>query len=84
MKTAILAAIVATFALLPLFASGTARAQMGRMDVPTPQGIFNPVVGSGAQYEMDRSACRFRRSTQHLLAVYSPESGSLAFFLGVD
>ena len=28
--------------------------------------------------------CRFRRSTQHLLAVYSPESGSLAFFLGVD
>jgi hypothetical protein len=28
--------------------------------------------------------CQLRRSTQHLLGVYWPESGSLRFFLGVD
>ena len=30
---------------------------------------------------MDGYRCQFRRSTQHLLGVYSLESGSLRFFL---
>ena len=38
-----------------LFVCATAKSQMGRMQAPSLQGIFNPVVGSGAQYEMDRT-----------------------------
>jgi len=38
-----------------LIACTSARAQMGRTQAPAPAGIFNPVVGSGAQYEMDRA-----------------------------
>ena len=45
--------VLAVIAVCTLFAGPAAKAQMGRgMTVPTPQGIFNPVVGGGASYEM--------------------------------
>jgi hypothetical protein len=50
MKKLTLAGVVS---LCFLSVCAVAKAQMGRM--PAPQGIFNPVVGSGAQYEMDRA-----------------------------
>jgi len=36
------------------------------------------------EFDISRKTCRFRRSTQHLLGVYSREFGIPAFFLGVD
>jgi hypothetical protein len=49
MKNATILAALALCALLP---TTNAQAQMAR--VPTPKGIFNPVVGSGAEYEIDK------------------------------
>src|SRR5690349_12810059 len=37
--------------LCGLLVSSAAHAQMGRRPIPTPQGIFNPVVGTGAEYD---------------------------------
>jgi len=45
--------VLGVIAVCTLFAGPAAKAQMGRgMSIPTPQGIFNPVVGGGATYEM--------------------------------
>jgi hypothetical protein len=54
---------VATSCLLAAFAAiagaqgpgGPAGGPMGNMIGPLPRGIFNPVVGSGAQYEVQRA-----------------------------
>ncbi len=45
---------LAALFLCMLFAATNAKGQMGRPQMPTPKGIFNPVVGSGAQYEIDK------------------------------
>jgi hypothetical protein len=42
--------VLAGLAVCSLFAVTNAQAQRGY--IPTPQGIFNPIVGSGAQYVM--------------------------------
>jgi hypothetical protein len=47
-------AAVTALALCAFFAATNAPAQTGRPQIPTPKGIFNPVVGSGAEYETDR------------------------------
>jgi hypothetical protein len=45
--------VLGVIAVCTLFAGPAAKAQMGRgPSMPTPQGIFNPVVGGGATYEM--------------------------------
>jgi hypothetical protein len=45
--------VAGVIAVCALFAGPAAKAQMGRAPtMPTPQGIFNPVVGGGASYEM--------------------------------
>jgi hypothetical protein len=44
----------ATLVLIALFTVVNSRAQMNRPPIPTPKGIFNPVVGSGAKYEIDK------------------------------
>jgi hypothetical protein len=46
--------IVAALTIGSLFAATSARAQTSRPQIPTPKGIFNPIVGSGAQYEIDK------------------------------
>ncbi len=48
-------AIAGVASLCVLFLSPNVTAQMGRggMTMSSPQGIFNPVVGAGAEYEMD-------------------------------
>ena len=45
--------IAAALALCAFFTATNAQAQMGGPQIPTPKGIFNPSVGSGAQYEID-------------------------------
>jgi hypothetical protein len=49
---------IATASALVLGFAALACAQgpMGGMLGPQPRGIFNPIVGSGAQYEIDRTA----------------------------
>jgi hypothetical protein len=49
---------IATTSILVLAFSALAWAQgpMGGMLGPQPRGIFNPIVGSGAQYEIQRGA----------------------------
>jgi hypothetical protein len=53
--------LVPALALSLVFAAATAsvapaaRAQMGMRAPATPQGLFNPIVGQGAQYEMQDS-----------------------------
>src|SRR6266404_1137475 len=42
------------------------------------------VYGPKSPLHLSGYRCRLRRSTQHLLAVYSLESGTLRFFLDVD
>ncbi len=37
-------------------AAAAVSAQMGMRQTPMPQGVFNPVVGSGAQYDITSSA----------------------------
>lgn len=50
MKMVMISGVVSACVLL---AGASAKAQMGRgMQIPTPQGVFNPVVGSGAQYDI--------------------------------
>lgn len=44
--------IAAALALCTGFAASNANAQMGPQ-IPTPKGIFNPVVGVGSVYEID-------------------------------
>jgi hypothetical protein len=49
---------IAAASILALALAGLACAQgpMGGMLGPQPRGIFNPIVGSGAQYEIQRGA----------------------------
>jgi len=50
---------IAIGAGVALLAAATVGAQMGMMrQGPMPQGLFNPVVGSGAQYEMQSGDAR--------------------------
>ncbi|MGH9691840.1 MAG: hypothetical protein ACRD4C_12305 [Candidatus Acidiferrales bacterium] len=44
--------ILGTIGFLALAMASTAVAQMGMMRGPQPRGLFNPIVGFGAQYEI--------------------------------
>ncbi len=44
--------ILATIGFLALAMASASVAQMGTMRGPQPRGLFNPIVGSGAQYEI--------------------------------
>ena len=69
MKRLMISGVVCACALL---ICASANAQMGRgMQIPTPQGIFNPVVGSGAQYAIqDKNG----KNTSIELAIVGKES----------
>lgn len=69
MKRLMTSGVVSACVLL-IWAS--ANAQMGRgMQIPTPQGIFNPVVGSGAQYNIQG---KDGKATSMELAIVGKES----------
>lgn len=71
MKRLMISGVVSACVLL---ACATAKAQMGRgMQIPTPQGIFNPVVGSGAQYAIQG---KDGKNTSIELAIVGKESSA--------
>jgi len=71
--------IAVIFVLCSPFLVTSAKGQMGPQ-IPTPKGIFNPVVGSGAQYEVER---KDGSKTTFEIAIVGKESaeGKDAFWL---
>lgn len=63
--------MISAASILALTFAGLACAQgpMGGMLGPQPRGIFNPIVGSGAQYEIQRGAADSKKMTMEIAVI---------------